>query len=178
MPDCQSWVKLHDNNPNLQSIPFGHLRTQQCLWCRETALPPNLPGVVPKQAHYLIRQFFCGGSHIFHSRPILCCICSMCHCSPHYCPPLPTHFVGRRAYLMALDRSDLCSRKYTAESACWADSTNRCFWRKVDSSKGICLSADYAEVSTNWYSLLNVMAALALTLFRMPSDWRSNRWWC
>lgn len=47
---------------------------------------------------------------------------------------------------MALDRSEICSRKYTAEAACWADTVNRCFWRKVDGSKGICLSADYAEV--------------------------------
>jgi hypothetical protein len=28
-----------------------------------------------------------------------------------------------------------------------ADSKNRCFWSKVD-SRGICISADYAEVRT------------------------------
>lgn len=56
--------------------------------------------------------------------------------------------------MMGLDRSELCSRKYTAESACWADSANRCFWSKLDSAKGICLSADYAEVGRSSQCLL------------------------
>jgi hypothetical protein len=53
-----------------------------------------------------------------------------------------------RSYLMALDRSEACSKKYTSEAACMADSRNRCFWSKVD-NRGICLSADYAEVSSS-----------------------------
>lgn len=55
------------------------------------------------------------------------------------------HYKCRRAYLMALDRSEACSKKYTSEAACMTDTKNRCFWSKVD-SRGICLSADYAEV--------------------------------
>lgn len=54
--------------------------------------------------------------------------------------------VFRRAYLMALDRSEACSKKYTSEAACMTDTKNRCFWSKVD-SRGICLSADYAEIT-------------------------------
>jgi hypothetical protein len=46
---------------------------------------------------------------------------------------------------MALDRSEICSKKYTTEAACMADIKNRCFWSKVE-NRGICLSADYAEV--------------------------------
>jgi hypothetical protein len=55
------------------------------------------------------------------------------------------HPTLRRSYLMALDRSEVCSKKYTSEAACMADTKNRCFWSKVD-NRGICLSADYAEV--------------------------------
>jgi hypothetical protein len=39
-----------------------------------------------------------------------------------------------------------------------ADSKNRCFWSKVD-SRGICISADYAEVRAN-------AAASGLRVFR------------
>lgn len=47
---------------------------------------------------------------------------------------------------MALDKSEACS-KLTSEAACNSAITDRCFWRSADKAKGVCLGADFAEVT-------------------------------
>ncbi len=64
-------------------------------------------------------------------------------------PSLPPGNAFRRAFLMALDRSERCIQ-HKDTRACAGDSSTRCFWQRASQPAGgqggICLGADYAEM--------------------------------